>query len=62
MPKKKDKKLKQKDKVRKNLDLPEEVVTKLTLKAVQSPHKNFKRYAENLLEEDAEKADKKEEK
>jgi hypothetical protein len=55
MPKKKDKKpLKQKDKVRKNLDLPEDVVTKLTVKAVKSPQKNFKKYAEHILEEAAE--------
>jgi hypothetical protein len=54
MPKKKDQKpLKQKDKVRKNLDLTEEVVTKLTVKAVKSPQKNFKKYAEHVLEEHA---------
>lgn len=46
-----DKKLKQKDKVRKNLDLPEKVVKKLTIRAVRSPQKNFKRYVEHLLEE-----------
>ena len=48
-----EKKLKQKDKVRKNLDLTEKVVKKLTKKAVDSPQKNFKQYAEHLLEEAA---------
>lgn len=46
-------------KKRKNIDLTEDCIQELSIRAIKSPHKNFKNYCEDILEKEAKKQTKK---